>query len=201
MIPIMTTAETIGMVAVIVTGVGVLTALGIGITTLIHSSSLRRKEYKARLLDDLRGWAKEVDAVFMPTIPRFADLIEAQNLGEGATKTLRALAASETSFKKSLVIGDSAYFRVMAEKVFPTRFSDLFWVIDREFPALAFLETGTPPEEHLSAIVDEVVAELKKVMAAGEATREDLLLRHHDQLRSTLTLAVAKIAEIKAELM
>jgi hypothetical protein len=161
----------------------------------------QQKEYKEKLLDELKQWALELWRVNLPTIPDFAEITEARKLGEDAIRELKSLAEGKESFRKNLVLLEGSYSRVMVEKVFKTQFEDLFWVIDREVPTLAFLETGLPFADKSSSIANEVVEEIQKIITSGELSREQLLELHKLQLQDTIFKLCGKIAELKAELL
>jgi hypothetical protein len=187
---------------VLVTVIATLVALFIGVSTLMQSASLRKREYKARLLDELKKWALDLIKAEVPNIPRIGELMELSNAGVLGEKARVALEKADVSSRSACVLFEGSYIRELSEKVFKKELGELFILIDAEVLSKTYLDSkdaGIPfvakPSERL------IVQKLENILTSGNNTLEQLLNYHSQLLKNLLGEFLVKIADVKAKLL
>ena len=185
----------------LITGIATLTALFIGISTLIQSATLRKKEFKARLLDELKTWALDFQNTNIPTIPTISDLEDAPKL-ETHEKIIRLKKEKMDLMAKLVsIFFEATYIRELAAKVFETDLEDTFKRIDTEIVSMSFLltrDTNTPFAAN--PISAEVIKKLEESLKNGNKSIDVLFNEHRQLLTHLLHELLTKIADTKAKL-
>ena len=185
-----------------VTLLAVFVALFIGVSTLIQSAKLQKREYKAKRLDEIKKWALDLQYVNVPNTPSISELWVAAKAGAQGEKARDALAKAEGSLRMSRVLFEGSYIRELAEKVFKKELGDTFRTIDSEVAATTYLESkdaGTPLV--VSPSDREIVQKLEGDLASGSKTLEQLLAEHRQLLIKLAGELLVKIADVKAKLL
>ncbi len=179
-----------------------LVALFIGVSTLRQSATLQRREYKARLLDELKKWALDLQNAEVPTIPPITELRATAQAGVLGEKARVALAKAEVSAKRASLFFEASYVRELAEKVFKNELGETFRSIDTIVAGESYLssiDVGTPYV--VSPHDREIVEKLKENLMSGKKTLEQLLNEHRELLQKQVAELLTKIADVKAKLL
>jgi len=191
------------------TVLAVIVALFIGVKTLLQSTSLQKREYKARLLNEIKEWAVNFQETLVPSIPNFNDLMQTSSIKttsglarEAIDKARVALEKAESSTKTAVILLEGSYIRQLAEKVFKEELCDVFQIIDSEIGILTYLKSKDAGTDYCVSSSDRaIVQKLEETLTSGESTLEQLLDKHHQLLRGRIGELLVKIADAKAKLL
>jgi len=188
------------------TVLAVIVALFIGVKTLLQSTSLQKREYKARLLNEIKEWAVNFQETLVPS---FNDLMQTSSIKttsglarEAIDKARVALEKAESSTKTAVILLEGSYIRQLAEKVFKEELCDVFQIIDSEIGILTYLKSKDAGTDYCVSSSDRaIVQKLEETLTSGESTLEQLLDKHHQLLRGRIGELLVKIADAKAKLL
>lgn len=184
-----------------VTLIAAIVALTIGVLTAVQTGQLRKREYKARLVDELRRWALDLWNSQVPMSLSVNDTIELAKLGQLGEKARVSFVKGNTALKTAPVMFEGSYVRALAEKVFKIELGDVFKSIDMEVTALGYLKNLDAGVPYTIKPVPNLVMGLREEIASKKRTPEQLLDEHSGLLQKYLGEFLVKIADIKARLL
>jgi len=189
-------------VMAILTLLAVLVALFIGVQTLRQSAILQKREYKARLLDEIKKWALDLQNVKVPNAPTVNDVMTTATTGVLGEKAITEIAKAEVEYKTARVLFEGSYIANLAERVFKKELSQTFRRVDIEIATESYLKSKqTGILYPVRPAHRELIQNLEDNMAGGNKTPEQLLDEHSVMFTMLVAELLQKIAEVKAKLL
>ncbi len=198
--------------------IAVIVALGLGVSSLIQTQMLQKRERRERLLNEIIEWAIEINTVSLKTdLPKIDPFLELyiEEKAKGSQEIIESIKRNivdkqlyriegETLLKYGIPFARNEYIRAIAHKDFKKSLQDKIDNAISVFTGFYFLEgEASGFKDAKQAFRGEA---LKTIEEIGKQIKEDgkgtdkLLTDYSEKLANSMTDLLTKIVDIRAKL-